>query len=1760
MDKGKTITEIAAELVAKNTQTATPAASMPSASTPMPLAPQQTKDEFGALIARPIEYNVNPLAVYDRLGDGSYVAKYDNYLGETGNEDRLARLQSTQEKMWNGLSKNLTKMGNYVLDATVGTAYGLYKGVTEGSMSAVWDNSFSNTLDDWNKALDYKIPNYYSDEEKSMGFLQSMGTANFWFNDVANGLAFVGGALIPEFALATLTGGVSAPTTLAKWGFKAGAKALGKEAADVAINTAGKTGKFLDKAADAVAREKGTGVLRDYYRGIYADKTGDVLNTAGYLFRTSNFEAGMEARHNFKDAVATFTETFEEKNGRQPTSEELMDFTQKAKNSANGVYGANLAILSVSNAAMFGKTFDINILPGARKSVDNFFNKAIGLGTKTLEDGTTVLQQANRAQKIAGTTFKILEKPLTEGLYEEGMQGVIGKTMQGYLEQQYDPKSNDSASMWAAMTDAFAEQYGTKEGWKEMGIGMIIGFAGGAFAGQGLSGVGKNSYNSIKKEKEKDLTVSNEGIKNLQSNVDGILSSTDRGVQTLRAMSKANAARVSRDSAYGEYAPAIDNLKTNHAFIQSQEHLKTPTEIQKDFDLVVDKMEVSQEQMEVLQEQGFDVDTYKESLKSEFADTLESYRFGKKVVKALGLDQKIEDGAGNIHNIGDAMVWNLMMGKNAASNARKIAKEIETATGVLGIADYVDFYHKLSVDQKTSVDELNSARKEVEKLRAEGLKLQGQLAGAQQRGRGTKKDSTIDRKYKDASEKVVLNTQRIQELESKIRGIETALETDFRGQGFELGERMDGPQILSVGQAVEELSKLDDYVASLEAVGNNVEADFVKSLMLEYKVYADAHQEFINGHRKISSENFFKSGEGKTFLRKVLGPKYQMSDEFKQLIRDNERKIDESLGLVGVRTAAVEEFITEAIEKNPKLSDREKYQLEAMLRFQLVAESFNDIMDEMSELKDTSDTTPETTVEEGVAGDTISLRRKMDITADKISSIEALDKVINEVLDQISYLRNSLRDPSRIAALEAEIVALNNRKKELGKKKAPAKDISTMRLALQQLQDNMLKEIESEFGNQENINELEKQIKKLEKQIENAVKESEKQQQEGDQQGDQLQRSGTDQGQQNKGKETTEEADNRYSNLTSKEEIDSLIAVIEEEIKGAKESIKMVDSPEYVRVDELSKKEQAEGLTEAEAQELNELRADIDQWMLVTGTVVEGVRLSDLTKQRAAISSAPVQKIDNVQETTLEEQIEEMDFQDSTAKANYSFGQTYESVTFRYDRKTDSVVLSGIVPTEMPEIFTETLADGSIRPLDFEFQVDLENNNIIIAAAELAKINTATSNVSVMPTNKDLNTVHSVVIRHTTDMAGSRISLPLVSSYKGDYSVPQNSDAIYALENGSPVTLKVDTRDQYNIDKIKAYKAAKGKAAKAAAKEVLRKSLRITIFDANGNFIATLKGKRLNAKKSKNDTKFEQFRDSIIDNEQLFEKLIGIQSLQDLNTAPITVKKVFLGQPNYNLVKNEDGTVSFQYRMVSEQDAKKIVDLGYIEAGKIRTRSGVMGIDTTFLAKKAETQKEGRIPFVVIEKNGRRIAIPVKTARRDRPDTTELQQVFKSKADPVSKVVKLNQLLAAYGIDIKKPGNFFYVIGNTNNLTDKFLSDKLAQVNNIDYFYSIDEWMDKKIPQEQILTQQVMVNVNLSNPLHSPKVLLDLTRVLEPFKGQNTVDKEVKEDKTKAANTRTAKTSSTPVKQSKTSQRLSKLKSEKDINKSAKDEINKKCD
>jgi hypothetical protein len=1988
------------------------------------------------------DYNIPVETAYDKTSKGDLIARYDNLKGAVGNEDRLAREQGALEQVGYGLLKNATKTLAYALDATVGSLYGVANGIQKGKLSAVWDNDFSNALDDFNKRLDYKLPNRMTDEEKNRNFLLRMvpgfGASNFWANDVAGGLAFVGGALIPSAITGALTGGATLGSTLAKASLKRTAAGLGDDVFKAATRKVGK--ETLEGAEETLLRNQGKDFLRGLNKAAAWKKGGDIAATTAFLANSANFEAGMEARHNFHLAIDNYFSTFEEKNGRKPTETEISDFMVKATKAANGVYGANMAILSVSNAVMFGKTFDINIIPKKLNySATKYANKLIGLGEKTLADGTRVALKANRAQKIAGKTYKLLGKAATEGIYEEGFQGVAGKTMQNYLDKEYDPNNMASEHFFTDLTEAFKDQYTTNEGWTEMGIGMIIGMGAGVFQKQGIEGFGKNSYSAAVARKEKEIERSNQGLTNLQTNIGNMSPSV------ISRMGKANSGRTTRNSTVTDVPTSIDNLAINLSYIQSQEDVLPEHVIKDNFETTVSNMTIDEQQKAVLAKEGLSEAEYKQDLLEDFNNTYKKYQKARTQVNALGLNETIKDA--NLIPVQDAITWNLLAGQDAFENAEKVGRSIEESVREKGIYDAIQFYSEVTADQQKLLEERTAKQKELDELFQKAVEINTAIAAAKGSKISEGKLNTLAEQYAVATE----SSQRIQrELDS----LDKIIEQQFKASDLNL--QSGGRQtVADVLDSFNKIQKVDDYITALKERGRVSEAADLQEKVVEFKFYSDAHREMTRSYRAMLDTNFFKSKEGEGLLASLIGPKFEMSAETREMIRENSQKLSEKLGQFGItREQEVEEALDEAIKNNPDLSEREKYRLEAMVRLVASSKGLSETIKEIQKAREIIQAPPAS------QGDSLATLRNLNIELGEETSITLLDEAISKILANIDFLRSSAQKNAQTERLQTELAELQRQKAELVKEVAkqpitPAQTQPDIQQPLQQttstsatktgieseiteLENNKQEELnkiypilessptlqgleevlenynineefkfitqvfksnnvkvsfdgrhaggvpkiasmdtgvingklsniltinQSTFGKlskkekieviahefvhgliklklnekgglngtsfynglnnifkevkdfyysgenqtnksnfeflrknftekelndlggkiryiessieefatlgltdstfikflkllegkgeskQENLwsklsklisdflgvsntkfNELlnfmsseldtninytdeitakydtqiaqkQAELKALEQQLKqepDATQNNQEQKQESNQQSSERQYQGIDEGERDTPKETQSEADNRNSAIESQtQEIDRKIAEIETQLASKGEPIRMAETGDYKRFETLSRKEKKGNLTEVEKTEKDSLRDVLDQWLIVSGVVAGGVRLSDLISQKTTLEEAEVNNIEGVAPLLETEMLEEATFTDSTGVAFTNIGDSPQAVTATFekdpnDSSRNRVVMVGIRPENISVVITYTDENGEKQPIDFDYSVQDGTNNIIIGEDQLEVINnTVGRNVTFHTNAKKFGRNWHTVIQHTTDMSGNESSSFIPTDFI-DYMVPRTPEAIYnakegGIENGGEeITLKIDTRDEYNKNLVGEYKEALSKIgaptkeeiekrvegkvryalgrnkeykeltaqitemskdeakktltkkaksdltkirkrvaeiqktardkadsevrsttgvsseAVLKAKEKFKRSVRITAHNSAGENLASLKGKRTGkTKKNIQDLKFEQFRDSIIEDDMFLEQITSMEAIHTVVHAPIAVQKVKIGFPNVSYSKDGSG-LSSNYSPISEQQAANIIDIGYIANGKTKTKEEEQGIDTTFLATKIRSKDKNKTPFIVVRKGERKIAIPVRVAEQLRPDNTELQNVFNSDAADVFKVNRLNELLAERGVDIKKPGESFYSLGTKSNLTQEFLDAKLSQIESNEYLYPMQDWMTSSKTVQEIVVEQILTNIDLSSPVHSPKVVFDFSKILAPFDGK----------------------------------------------------------
>ena len=394
---------------------------------------------------------------YDDYAD--YIDRPFSFISDDA-EDLRAYGQTTGEKWKYALPKFITKVGANVVGSTAGLVYGggafLSGLVTPGESAAknFWDNDFQRGLDDINNWMDDKLPHYYTKEEQEYNFWRSMGTANFWSNDVANGLSFVTGAVLSEYlsaGMASSNVARQATKLFSKTGKHAGAKTSNKTAQQL----------FKDKVINPKRVKNGLTTLRQLGTG-------------------AMYEAGVESRHHYDETIKHLIEEYKsDHGGKEPNVDEKAGLVDIATKSANAVFAGNVALVGYSNYMMFPKLFGKGFNSSRntlRGTISNNIKGKAGAYRELFKD-------IGKKEVLARNAFRVLKTPLYEGFVEEGGQKLLDLSGQtaamNYYQAKRDGASTDMLTeMLYSMDDRFMDVYGSKEGQKEIGIGFLLGAVG----------------------------------------------------------------------------------------------------------------------------------------------------------------------------------------------------------------------------------------------------------------------------------------------------------------------------------------------------------------------------------------------------------------------------------------------------------------------------------------------------------------------------------------------------------------------------------------------------------------------------------------------------------------------------------------------------------------------------------------------------------------------------------------------------------------------------------------------------------------------------------------------------------------------------------------------------------------------------------------------------------------------------------------------------------------------------------------------------------------------------------------------------------------------------------------------------------------------------------------------------------------------------------------------------------------------------------
>lgn len=750
-----------------------------------------------------------------RLSTGEWIPKYENYINNIDNDDRLSRSQSGWEKTYRGLGKFIYKSALYGIGGVGQSVYGLKELVTKGTLSAMYDNSFARWLDDMDKRGDYTLNHYYSKEERDAGFFKSMFTTNFWTNDLLSGAAFTAGAILSSYAFAG-----AGLMNAARMGARIGATVAGL----------GRAASATKSGFNSMLRAARIG------RGI-----GKGLDNLTFIGTSTLWEASVESRSGLMESEENFKQAYRNAYGREASYEELMRFRNDNVDAANTIFAANIGILTLSNIAMFGDMFGMDL------GVDKFIKRNIfGVGAERMDNGMLRAITPKKWQKVAGNTFNIIKRPVSEGLYEEGLQGVASKSAEDWVESRYNPMAiRQNIGYMEAIKNGFKETYGSSQGWKEIGIGMIIG-----------SVMGGKTFGGIK-EWSQDMSR-NKGMVEAYNTNAGAL--TTAAVRAIRGSMALNAQLSGIDTSYESDGRIINKDFSDAVFnrLRYDSEMGMLDDTKENFRTVVESIPNSDiaSDMNMTDEQ---VNEYKADLVNEFNKKVDNFTMANRFADSL--TEGISNRSFNTYI--SNMVYN---GLEAKDNLDDIASQLNRLYKN-DIGEALDVYSHLNPDSHKAISELMELTSRMQALEKGILRLQWMAMGEERFERNKDKlAKKTDELAKLTEDKIVLE-RKLATMVNSEADLSSLLFSDRSNRQISASDLM---------AAYNTITDLENVV-SIRGVDNHKEA---MALLSEYRHNLVAYKNINESLRRMRDKRFIRSQERgfMKILSNAWGKTYEEDD------------------------------------------------------------------------------------------------------------------------------------------------------------------------------------------------------------------------------------------------------------------------------------------------------------------------------------------------------------------------------------------------------------------------------------------------------------------------------------------------------------------------------------------------------------------------------------------------------------------------------------------------------------------------------------------------------------------------------------------------------------------------------------------------------------------------------------------------------------------------------------------------------------------
>lgn len=822
--------------------------------------------------------------MYDRLNDGSYVPRYESFIAGTDNEERLAKKQGAWDKWGRGLSKLVAKTALYGAGGIVNPVYGTIEAIKTGNFNAVYNNDFMKWMEDLDTRLNYSLANYYTNAEKQRSFLGKMGTANFWANDVLGGMAFTTGALVSEAFWASITGGASLASTAGRLGLRAAGETAGKALAKDAFSG-------VKSAANAYLRSASK-----------ASNVASVINNGRFLMTSAGWEASVEASHFMKEAELNFVNSYKNAYGKNPTPEELNDFRNQAANAGNTVFAANIGVVGLSNILQFGQYFGTGL--DVASKIDRSINKAFGLGAKFSATGNLERVSASKLRKGLGVTYNLFKRPFTEGVWEEGTQGVIGETAKSWIKSRFDLEATQrNMDIIDSLKDGFAQTYGTPEGRMEVGIGALIGLFTGVGGGRSTGWGGITEYHN--QSELLDAQISNYNSLDVPRSAMNLINRFSSLNQQISALDRGATAEENKDA----YETRQYYNMALFSKFNTEKELGLLDDGAENFRYVLENMsnEDIANEYNISPEEA---SRMKEGILDDYNQRLDDFKVAQRLAESTGA---------NSTGYKDYLALNAFLGMRSRKDMENTAESISELMGDPSYKNALMFYADLSAEGQRLFNEKSKLGDEVAKLESEIQKINSTI----------EEDGARERYAKKAEELSKVN-QRLSDIDNELgRYRQSTMSTTDSGiNSFSFS-----------GTEFKNLDNISRVLRRSKDPADKYRADQLDVLSIEFaQLYAD-----------------YKS-VNEMFLR-IRDPRFMAKEErgILKLFSGGGEAFDDSMAdpeLVSTN-AELEEVIKKGISDGT-LSDEEAYTLRTFSRMRLqydnAPQAYDPISDESWEM------------------------------------------------------------------------------------------------------------------------------------------------------------------------------------------------------------------------------------------------------------------------------------------------------------------------------------------------------------------------------------------------------------------------------------------------------------------------------------------------------------------------------------------------------------------------------------------------------------------------------------------------------------------------------------------------------------------------------------------------------------------------------------------------------------------------------------------